>query len=410
VPFVNGVYFIAPHNNTLRMVFLNATGTATITEVIDSSMPISSIGLSASLDTGNALHVAYVGNANTSTEKLGYARRSAAGTWTKATPRDLTTLSQFIRQTVILPSGSDSAKIYASLKTGTVTSLLRVSVTNANIVTASGDGNLTPGVNIAEPIAGNRLGNVDRLYYFAEQAQDGFWNLKQAGSNDPIQTIGLCLPTSIICKPGPDNKQRIVWSDALGKKLHYLKPGTSNPFDVSYPVKGISATAEVRGLHFDANDKPYLLYRNTATTGFIAFPDEERDSDGNGRPDLIDVAFDSTTAGIQVLSPSASVAGFPLSENKFKFRIPTIGSAISNGAGGLFSDSQDLTYNVETSTDAVTWTTLGAGSPMSFVQYSATGVSPNEVKVFTGIYNETIPAAPSKRFFRIKVTRSASGY
>jgi hypothetical protein len=122
------------------------------------------------------------------------------------------------------------------------------------------------------------------------------------------------------------------------------------------------------------------------------------------------VAFNSPTAGIELLDPAAPVAGFPLSENKFKFRIPTIGSAIPNGAGGLFSSSRNLTYNVETSTDAITWTTLGAGSPMLFVQHSSTGEVPNEVKVFSGMYNETIPAAPSQRFFRIKVSRPAGAY
>ena len=233
VRFVNGLYFIAPHNGALRLTFFNAAGTAMFNEVIDDTAPITSTGLSAALDTGNGLHVAYLGDANSTSETLRYAFRSASGNWTKGTPRDLSVNSQFIRQSVILPSGTGTAKIYASLKTGTVLSLLRVSVTNYNIVNGTGDGNL--GNNIAEHIAGNRLGGADRLYYFAETAQDGFWNLKQVGTTDPIQTIGLCLPTSILCKPGPDNKQRIVWSDGLGKKFHYLKPGTSSPFDVSHP-------------------------------------------------------------------------------------------------------------------------------------------------------------------------------
>ncbi|MEK7952623.1 hypothetical protein [Luteolibacter soli] len=410
VPFVNGIYFIAPHNNVLRMTFFNAAGTATISEIIDNTMPISSIGLSAALDTGNGLHVAYVGNPNTTTEKLGYAFRSASGTWKRATAVDLTTLSQFIRQTAMLPSGSGAGKIYASFKTGSTTTLLRVSVANNLIVNAAGDGNQTPGANIAEAIAGNRLGGVDRVYYFAEQAQQGFWSLKQAGLTDPIQNIGFSLPTSIICKPGPDNKQRIVWSDGISKKLNYLKPGAgTDPFDVSYPVKGTSAIAEVRGLHFDANDKPYLLYQNSPTAAFIAFPDEERDSDGNGREDLIDYAFNSSTAGIQILNPALPAAGFPLSENKFKFTIPTIGSTIANGTG-LISATQNLTYGVETSTDRTTWTPLGTGSQLFFAQSSATGLFPNELKTFTAFYNEAIPNATKRRFFRVTVKRTAYPY
>jgi hypothetical protein len=319
---------------------------------------------------------------------------------------DLTTASQFLKDTVVLGSGTGTAKIYASLKTGTVNSLLRLSVTNNNIVNAAGDGNQAN--NIAEPIAGNRLGNVDRLYYFQEGAQNGTWNLKQAGDNDPIQTIGLSLPTSIVCKPGPDNKQRIVWTDGLGKKFHYLKPSASGGFDVIHPLTNTSAAAAVRGLHFDANSKPYLLYRNSGSAGFIAFPDEERDSDGNGRPDLVDHAFNSSKAGIEILDPRAPAAGFPLSENKFKFRIPTIGSAISNGAGGLMSSSANLLYGVETSTDAVTWTPLGAGSPMFFLQHM--GQPTDELKTFTGVYNETIPNATKKRFFRVTVKRNSYPY
>ncbi len=407
VPFVNGAFLVAPHNNILRLTFFNAAGTATISEIVDDSAPITSIGLSAALDPGSYLHIAYIGDPGTSNETLRYARRSASGTWLKANPRDLSTeTSPCVRQSVILPSSSGAAKIYASLKTGTVASLHRMSVANGNIVAATGDGILEN--NIAEPIAGNRLGNMDRLYYFAGTAQQGHWNLKQAGTNNPIQTIGSCLPTSIICKPGPDSKQRIAWLDGSGKKIHYLKPGTTSAFDVIHPVTGTTGTAEVRGLHFDGCNNPYLLYRNSSSQAFIAFPDDEFDSDGNGRADLIDVAFNSTTAGIETLSPSAPVAGFPLSENKFKFRIPTIGSAVPNGAGGLVSSSQNLAYGVETSTDAVTWTPLGAGSPMSFVQHSSAGAAPNELRVFTGLYDETIPTAPSKRFFRIKISRPAS--
>jgi len=407
VQFVNGIYFIAPHNGALRMTFFNAAGTATLSESIDATMPITSIGLSAALDTGNGLHVAYIGNVGSSTEKLGYAFRSAGGTWTRATAVDLTTATQFIKDTAILPSGTGTGKIYASLKTGTVNSLLRLSVTNNNIVNGSGDGNQAN--NIGEMIAGNRLGGVDRLYYFQEGAQNGTWNLKQVGDNDPIQTIGLSLPTSIICKPGPDNKQRIVWTDGLGKKFHYLKPGSTG-FDVIHPLTNTSAAAEVRGLHFDANDKPYLLYRNSGSAGFIAFPDEDRDSDGNGRPDLLDYAFNSSTAGIEVLNPYAPAAGLPLSENKFKFRIPTIGSTISNGAGGLISAGANLTYGVETSTDALTWTSLGSGSPMLFAQSSVTGAFPNELKTFTGMYNETVPNATKRRFFRVTVKRTSYPY
>ncbi|RYD28514.1 MAG: hypothetical protein EOP87_19580, partial [Verrucomicrobiaceae bacterium] len=132
VQFVNGLYFIAPHNGALRMTFFNAAGTAMFNESIDATMPITSIGLSAALDTGNGLHVSYIGNVGTSTEKLGYAFRSAGGTWTRATAVDLSTASQFLKDTAVLPSGTGAGKIYASLKTGTVVSLLRLSVTNNN--------------------------------------------------------------------------------------------------------------------------------------------------------------------------------------------------------------------------------------------------------------------------------------
>jgi hypothetical protein len=414
VPLVNGIYLIACHNNTLRLNFYNAAGTATITEIVDSAVPISSVGLSAAIDAADgALHIAYVGNSGISSETLRYARRAANGTWTKSS-RDLSTLSQYVRETVILPSSANSAKIYASLKYGTDMSLLRLSVSNANIVTATGDGNIAQGTTINEHIAGNRNGNADCVYYFAQigSSSSSVWELRQAGVEAPVEEheeIGVSVPTSIISRVGPDNKQRIVWLDGLGKQVHYLKPGASG-FNVTHPVKGTTGTAEVRGLHFDAANKPYLLYRNSSSAGFIAYPDEDQDIDGNGRSDLLDVAFNSSTAGVEVLDPVTAAPGLPLSQNKFKFRIPTIGSAISNGAGGLYSESRGLTYNLETSTDAINWTTLGAGSPVIFVQHSITGEFPNEVKVFSGMYNEAIPAAPSKRFFRIKVSRPAGAF
>ena len=409
VPVANGIYFVAPHGNVLRMQFFNAAGNTPIAnEIIDNTMPITSIGLSAALDTGGGLHVAYVGNVGTSTEKLGYAFRPANGSaWTRATAVDLSTSSQLIKDTVVLPSGTAAGKIYASLKTGTVVSLLRLSVNNNNIVNGSGDGN--QGNNIAEMIAGNRLGGVDRLYYFKAGAQNGTWNLMQAGDNDPIQNIGLCLPVSIICKPGPDNKQRIVWTDGLGKKFHYLKPGSSG-FDVIHPLTNTSAAAEVRGLHFDATGKPFLLYRNSGAAGFIAFPDEEADTDGNGRADIIDYAFNSSSAGIEVLNLRTSAPGVPLSENKFKFRFPTIGSTISNGTGSLISVGGNVTYGVETSLDGQTWTTLGNGSPLLLSQTSASGTPPNELKSFTALYNETLPSATKRRFFRVVVKRTANNY
>ena len=414
VPLVNGIYLIACHNNALRLNFYNAAGTATITETVDDAVPISSVGLSAAIDAADgALHIAYVGNSETASETLRYARRSANGTWTKSS-RDLSTLSQYVRETVILPSSANSAKIYASLKYGTDMSLLRLSINNANIVTATGDGNIAVGTTIHEHIAGNRNGSADCVYYFARvgSTSSSVWELRQAGVENPVEKhedIGVSLPTSIISRVGPDNKQRIVWLDGLGKEVHYLKPGASG-FDVTHPVKDTNGTAEVRGLHFDSANKPYLLYRNSTSAGFIAYPDEDQDTNGNGRPDLLDVAFISNTAGVQVLDPAAASPGLPLSENKFKFRIPTVGSAISNGAGGLFSDSLKLTYNLETSTDAIIWTTLGAGSPVIFVQHSTAGTPPNEVKVYSGMYNETIPAAPSRRFFRIKVSRPTGAY
>ncbi|WP_264490550.1 hypothetical protein [Luteolibacter arcticus] len=410
VPYTNGsAYVIAPHNTELWLRFFNAAGELKLSEKVDRStvpVPISSIGLSAARDAGGGLHIVYLGSPNTTSETLRYAFRSASGDWTWSTPRDLSTQSQFVRQTVVIPSDTKAAKIYASLQTGTVYSLLRATVTNANIAAGSAE-NL--GNNIAEHIAGNRLGGVDRLYYFAKAAQDGFWNLKQAGLTDPVQTIGLCSPTSIICAPGPDNKQRIVWLDGLAKEIHYLKPGTTSAYDVLHPVTDTNGTAEVRGLHFK-NGKPHLLYRNSLQQAFMAFPGEDLDTDGNGRSDLIDLAFNSSTAGIKILPTAPSAPGLPLSENKFKFQIPTIGSAISNGAGGLFSNSKSITYGVETSTDAVTWTTLGASSPLIIVQSSVSGTFPNELKTFSVMYNETIPAAPSKRFFRIKITRPAAAY
>ena len=402
----NGIYLIAPYNDELRLTFFNADGTAKFSKLVDTDASITSVGLSAAIDPQQNLHIVYVGNPGTASETLRYARLSANGqTWVKDTV-ETSSLAQYVQQTVILPTAETSAKIYASLKSTTATSLLRRTINQYGIVAASGDGNLTPGVTISEHIAGNRNNNADCVYYFSKPINGSTWSLKQASVTTAIKEVGNVLPTSIISKAGPDGKQRIAWLDGTGKTIHYMKATGSGSFDVSQPVKDTTGTAEVRGLHFDANDKPYLLYRNSGTAGFIAYPDENQDTNGNGRPDLLDVAFNSNTAGVQVLDPVAAAPGLPLSQTKFKFRIPTVGAAIANGAGGLFSDTLKLTYNVETSTNGIAWTTLGAGSPLIWVLHSTDG----DVRVYSGMYNETIPAAPSKRFFRIKVTRPAGAY
>ena len=408
VPFLNGAYLVAPYNNTLRMTFFNAAGDVQVSELVDNAVVITPVGLSAAVDSGGNLHIAYVGRSGTTSETLRYACRDTSGKWRK-TAKDLTNLSQYIRQTSIIPSGSNAANIYASLKTGSVNSLLRVNVVGAGTVVAfSGASNLAN--DIAEPIVGNRLGGDDQVYYFQQRTTAGFWDLKHVGTTDPIQTIGLCTPTSILCKAGPDAKQRIAWLDGRNRKIHYLRPSgvPSSPFAASQPVTVTTATAQVLGLHFDSKNLPYLLYRASGAQGFIAYPDDSFDSDGNGRPDLIDVAFNSSTAGIQVLPPASSISGFPLSENKFKFRFTTVGSAISNGAGKLFSSSRGITYGVETSTDCVTWTAFGAGSQLFYVAGETQGEFPNEVKTYTAIHNELIPAPPFKRFYRLNISRSAS--
>ena len=47
---------------------------------------------------------------------------------------------------------------------------------------------------------------------------------------------------------------------------------------------------------------------------------------------------------------------------------------------------------------------------MFFVQASSTGEFPNELKTFTGLYNEIVPNAYKRRFFRVTVKRSSYPY
>jgi hypothetical protein len=151
---------------------------------------------------------------------------------------------------------------------------------------------------------------------------------------------------------------------------------------------------------------PYLLYRTNDAAGFVAFPNDDFDFNGNGRPEILDSAFNSLQAGLEVLPVGPAVAGVANSANRLKIRFPTIGSANSNGVGGVQSASENLLYGVEVSPDLVTWTPLASGTSISYTATATNGT----LKTFVGVVNDPAPGVFPKRFARLLVNRLAYPY
>ncbi|MDB6079150.1 MAG: hypothetical protein JWO82_2897, partial [Akkermansiaceae bacterium] len=118
---------------------------------------------------------------------------------------------------------------------------------------------------------------------------------------------------------GPDGKIRVAVADAGLGTIYYIKDGLLG----KAVTLGAGANADLRGFTFDPNGVPIIVYRKSYTAGFVAYPTEKVDGDGNGRVDLMDTAFNnSSTAGVTAPDPIAAIDGVANSANRFKIQFP----------------------------------------------------------------------------------------
>lgn len=421
--FLVGPHFTSP-SYRLRMWSFTANGSVG-DEVIDNVVNnVGMGGVSAMIDPAGTLHAAWIWSPGAN-ESLVYGRRNASGQWQidEQVFNRTNNLDNGIRigDTAVVPSAFGAANIYFTLNTpvsGTTnTSLMKMNtlINAAGLFLENPTVLVTSGVK--NTLRGTRVGSADRVFYFEGTALRR-WS--GAGAIDVETSLGANFaPRSIHIAASPvDGRQRVAWYDAntTTKKIHYLKP---NVADLSYTaytpvtVTGGGADTDLHGLHFDSSGTPYILYRKLAAEGYVAYPNDNFDFNGNGRVDIIDNAFGSTKLGVTTLPVIPPASGLPTSGNKFKIQFPTVGSATSNGQGAVITSvasNESLKYELEVSTDGIAWTKITSGAPISYSFVKTGGSGNNETRTCTGVFSDPAPGSVPKRFARVIVTRTPYPY
>lgn len=403
-----GGFLVAPHNvaGVKAALFDNLGGH--VVEPADTNAGTYT-GVSAEMDSTGRLHLGYIWNGNT----ICYARRNLQGGWI------FTSLNMgagiVIHDTAVVPITTDNVNLYfcATSTAQNVTTLWRAKPgipQPQNKLLIQWDGNDLFNVEnfVGKTLRGSRIGAVGRLYYFGSNNSNS-WTFKlynNLGTKSDLESAGAVSPKSIHVAFGPDGKQRVAWYNETSKKIHFLKPlasGVDLPIPAGTPVAltGALADPDLLGLHFGPDGTPYILYRRDLNEGFVAFPNDNFDTNGNGRPQILDTAFNSNSAGLEVLPVKEAFPGIANSTNRFKIRFPTIGTANSNGVGGIQTSTENLLYKVEVSPDLVNWTPLSPGSAITYTATSFAGA----LKTYVGVINETAPGVYPNRFARLAITR-----
>lgn len=399
-----GGFLVAPHNTAnLKVAVFDSSGNFTL-ETVDTNSG-NYTGISAELDSTGRLHVGYIDSGNT----ICYARRNATGTWI------FTSLTlpagSLIHDTAVVPITTNDVSLYYTSTASNVTTLWRSKpgIFNSTLYIQWGANPILNMENfVGQTLRGSRVGAVGRVYYFGSNNSSSwtFKLLNNLGSSTDLETAGNVSPKSIHVAFGPDGKQRVAWYNATSKKIHYLKPiaaGVDIPTPAGQPVAltGTLADPDLLGLHFGPDGTPYLLYRRDLNEGFVAFPKDNFDFNGNGRLDILDTAFNSNHAGPEALPVGPAVSGIFNSANRLKIRFPTIGNAVLNATGGVQSTTENLLYKVEVSPNLEIWTPLSSNTAIG---YTATPTSGN-LKSFVGVISDPAPGAFPARFARLNVTR-----
>lgn len=425
----DGAELIAPHfisgsgQKLYCTSFLN--GFASSVRIDPNNESISAISsVSAFRDPSGNLHAAYVSNPGTASELLRYARRPAGGDW-EVTAVNFTgsTTPGYVKGTAVIATSLSDVRLYFIYDTPTTNSLLKATPKKIGTVLTivHQDYPLENIENFVDnSLAASRFNSTERLYYFAVTSPTQRVLKRLTGTTKAeLQTVNVGsnaatgpLPRKIWTAAAPDGRERIAWYEGQSRRIHYLKPQTTAseiPYVSGVPIvvpnNGAGLLdADLLGFHFSTNGIPFLLYRRTLGEGYVAFPKDSFDFDGNKRADLLDVAFNSTQAGLQVL-PIDKV------EKRMKLRFPTIGSSAAQTTGAnvatVTSAEENLKYAVQVSTDAVTWTTLNTTAAVTYAFTNDGGQNPNQRRTFTATLTAEAPGALPKRFARLSVTRTA---
>ena len=418
-----GGYLVGVHNsNTLKLAIISNTGTATVS-LIENSTPTA---LSAAFDPDGNLHVSYVLNAATNNEMLCYGRL-VAGEW-NIVRQHLTDFAQYIQSTAVLPTSANEANVYYVIDGGPANTLARVTpiVHGGNLV-LSNPANFDR-IYVSPAIAVAHIADQDRVYLFQSDSGATEWTLRRldvdesntrASEAADLEAAGVSEPRKIILhypKSAPANQDahpRIAWYDGAQKAIHYLKPALATSFYTSgKPVltSGNQTNANLDGLHFGPDGRPYILYHEANNKGFVAFPNDEFDFNGNGRADIVDAALGSESAGLTTLPVAKFAPNIPNSDNRLKFTFPTMSDTRALGINSLVSSSKNYRYTFELSPDMVTWTAENTFGKITFTNTGTTGTEPNQRRIFTAVINDPAPGVFPSRFARMVVTRSSYPY
>ena len=405
-----GGYLVASHNDGLLTVAVFAASGAVNVDLAPlSPRPLTAI--SAALDPSGVLHIGFVRDGTT----LGYARRNGEGASRWRVADVFAPIGYPVASTAIVASSATSASVYFTINSD----VGRLDLWRARPVEVAGTltvvhDSLSPLVNYANfvqpALRGTRGGGTERLYYIGSDG-GSTWKLRrlQNGVGSDLEFLGTIVDCRGIFTATPsDGRERIAWYDATARKLHYLRPNSEAdgpPYAVFHPVvgSGSQTNAELEGFIFAPGDIPCLLHRNGAGNDFVSFPRDRFDTDGNGRDDLLDIAFNSAVAGLEVLPVGEAAPGLPFSDDRFNIRFPTIGSAFYE-SGAVVSPTENLRWEVEYSPDASDWE-----SARGMASFNLTASS-GSLRTFTVVSENTAPGSLSKRFARLVVTRPIYPY
>ena len=406
-----GGYLVASHNDGLLTVAVFAANGSVNVDLAPLS-PRSLTAISAALDPSGVLHIGYVRDGTT----LGYVRRNGEGAnrWRVA---DVSApIGYPIASTAVIASSTTSVSIYFTINSAPG----RLDLWRSRPVEVSGlllvvHSSLSPLVNsdiiVQAALCGTRGGGTERLYYIGSDG-GSTWKLRrlQNGVDTNLELLGPIVDCRGIFTAVPsDGRERIAWYDAEARKLHYLRPDSAAdgpPYKVFHPVvgSGSQTNAGLEGFMFAPGDVPCLLHRNGAGNDFVSFPRDRFDIDGNGRKDLLDIAFNSPVAGLEVLPVGEAVPGLPFSADRFNVSFPTIGSATYDGNGAVVSVSENLRWAVEYSPDASDWNSVNGVASFNLT------ASNGSLRTFTVVSEAPAPGTLPRRFARVVVNRPVFPY
>jgi hypothetical protein len=248
--------------------------------------------LSAAVDSAGFVHIVYTlaaGSGATNCTLVYLRRNVTTGDWAR---HQIEGFPARIRGTSVLAPTTSSAVLYfasQALHRCTLDSL-----PNGNPIMDNFSILHTPAQGIVSGVVkATRVSGEDRILYFYSTgsttwqfARMDFTSVSNFAPVD-IQDVGavsgsVALPLSIHVATGPNGKEHIAWYDLRSRRIHYLVPGSGSdgiPYNASQPVtlpnqpSGVP-DSNLQGLHIRSSDgSPFLLYRSTLNTGFVAVPE-----------------------------------------------------------------------------------------------------------------------------------------